>query len=135
MNGVIIVLQFFFSLLQSNILQLQKEKLNLRKILKTKNEKIISESGKTVENLLYGRVIKDLNVKEAIFILNSNNYKLSLKDFYRKFINLKKSSLEDIFNDAIKNKPIIDKSVIMAFGEYKKKKNPYYAKIIEKIFI
>ena len=76
-----------------------------------------------------------MNVKEAIFILNSNNYKLSLKDFYRKFINLKKSSLEDIFNDAIKNNPNMDKSVIMAFGEYKKKKNPYYAKIIEKIFI
>ena len=80
-------------------------------------------------------IIRKLNEEKMIFILNSNNYKLSLKDFYRKFINLKKSSLEDIFNDAIKNKPIIDKSVIMAFGEYKKKKNPYYAKIIEKIFI
>ncbi len=38
--------------------------------------KLIKEGGKLVEILLYGRVIEDLNVKEAIFILINKNYNL-----------------------------------------------------------
>lgn len=54
------------------------------------DEKKIKEGGQSVEILLYGRVINELTAKEAIFILNSDNYKLSLNDFHDNFVNLDK---------------------------------------------
>ena len=93
-----------------------------RKITFGKNskEKIITEGGKAVEILLYGRVIEDLNAKEAIFILDNNNDKLSLDEFRNKFIALENRKLIDVFEEAQKNKNI-DECVIKAYKEYLKK--------------
>ena len=84
------------------------------------NVKTISEGGKAVEYLLYKRVINDLNAKEAIFILNSQNYELSLANFTKKFIQLKNYKLADIFKEAMKN-PNIDEIIKKAFIEYNQK--------------
>ena len=84
---------------------------------KSKKVKTIIEEGKAVEILLYGRSIKELNTKEAIFILNGNNYDLSLEDFYKKFNNLKNRKLLDVFKEAI-NCPKVDESVKKAFNKY-----------------
>ena len=85
-----------------------------------KNEKTIKEGGKTVEALLYGRNIEELTAKEAIFILNGNNYDLSVEDFYSKFNNLQNRKLIDVFNEAIKC-PKIDDCVKKALEEYNNK--------------
>ena len=83
-------------------------------------EKIIKEGGKAVEILLYGRIIEDLNAKEAIFILNNNNNKLSLDEYRKKFIALENRKLIDVFEEA-KNNKNIDDCVIKAYEEYLKK--------------
>ena len=69
---------------------------------------------------MFGRIIEDLNIKEAIFILNSNNYNLSLNEFLSEFINLKNQKLEDIFKIGLNN-PNIDDNVIKVYEEYKEK--------------
>ena len=92
------------------------------------NEKVISEGGKAVEYLLYGRVLSDKTAKEAIFILNSDNYKLPLKEFYQKFININQHNLEDIFKEANAN-PNTDPLVKEAYIEYKRKGNNFRGNI------
>ena len=83
-------------------------------------EKIITEGGKAVEILLYGRVIEELNAKEAIFILDNNNYNLSLDEFRKKFIALENRKLIDVFEEAKKNKNI-DECVKISYNEYLQK--------------
>lgn len=83
----------------------------------TKKEKYVTEGGKVVEYLLYGRVINEINIKEAIFILNSDNYKLSLEEFFFRFMNLENEKLLDVFKTALKNENI-DKCVKDAYAEY-----------------
>ena len=120
MNGDIQALLFFFS---SKIKYFETPKRNVKfreKSESEKNEKTIKEGGKTVEALLYGRNIEELTAKEAIFILNGNNYDLSVEDFYSKFNNLQNRKLIDVFNEAIKC-PKIDKSVKKALEEYNNK--------------
>ena len=78
------------------------------------------ECEKNVEFLMFGRIIEDLNIKEAIFILNSNNYNLSLNEFRSVFMNLKNKKLEDIFKAELNNSNI-DDSIIKAYEEYKEK--------------
>ena len=84
------------------------------------NEKINKESGQSLEILMYGRIIEYLNTKEAIFILNSNNYKLSLNEFRSKFISLENKKLEEIFKEEMDN-PYVDKYVIKSYEEYQQK--------------
>ena len=83
-------------------------------------ERITSEGGKTVEILLYGRVINELTAKEAIYILNDLNYQKNLKDFLSDFISLKYVDLIKVFKDALKNENI-DKCVKDAYSEYQKR--------------
>ena len=78
------------------------------------------ECEKNVEFLMFGRIIEDLNIKEAIFILNSNNYNLSLNEFRSVFMNLKNKKLEDIFKAELNNSNI-DDSIFKAYEEYKEK--------------
>ena len=87
---------------------------------KNSKEKIITKGGKAVEILLYGRVIEEFNAKEAIFILDNNNYNLSLDEFRKNFIDLDKRKLIDVFQEAIKNKNI-DDCVIKSYNEYLQK--------------
>ena len=64
---------------------------------------------------MFSRIIEGLNIKVAIFILNSNNFNLSLNEF----MNLKKK-LENIFKIEMKN-PNVDDNTIKAYEEYKEK--------------
>ncbi len=84
----------------------------------------IKEGGEAVEYLLYGRIIEELNAKEAIYILNSNNYKKNLNDFLYDFMDLKNHKLIDILEEAIKNKEI-EKCIIDSYYEYKNKNNKF----------
>ena len=112
---------FLFFTLKIKYFETPKRKVKIKKTSDIKKkEKNITEGGKAVEILLYGRVIKELNAKEAIFILNSENYNLSLTEFHHNFNTLKNYKLSDIFKEAMKN-PNIDVSVKEAFNEYNQK--------------
>ena len=91
---------------------------------KLRKKEILKEGGETVEKLLYGRVIKKLYAKEAIYILNSDNYKKSLEEFSSDFIALESISLSKVFEEAIKNKDI-DIFVKEAFEEFNQKGYEY----------
>ena len=84
------------------------------------NENYYKEGGQSVEILMFGRVIEELSAKEAIFILNKNNYKLPLNEFRSEFMSLGKKKLEDIFKKELNN-PDVDNSVIKAYEEYNNK--------------
>ena len=71
--------------------------------LDSKKTKITDEGGRLFEYLLYGRVIKELDLKEIIYINNSNNYKKSLKQYRDDFINLKNKKLKEVFDRESKN--------------------------------
>ena len=108
----------------------QKKYLNTQELIKCKckdfikndinikDEIRIKKEGYSIERLLYGRVINEINPKEAIYILDSNNYKKSLKNFCLDFNDLNKNNLISVFEKAIKNENI-DKIVTEAFEEYK----------------
>lgn len=85
-------------------------------------EKNTREGGKAVEILLYGRVIDDINLKEAIFILNNNNYNLPLIEFQKKFRQLENEDLYQIFEKASLDKET-DDVVKKAFKEFLSKGN------------
>lgn len=98
-----------------------ERKIKFQEKTESKNTvKFIKEGGTSVEILLYGRVIEDLNAKEAIFILNNKNYNLSLNDFRDKFIELEKKKLDDVFEEALTNTEI-DDYIKKAYEEYKGK--------------
>ena len=98
-----------------------ERKIKYQETTESKNTvKFIKEGGTSVEILLYGRVIEDLNAKEAIFILNNKNYNLSLNDFRDKFIELEKKKLDDVFKEALTNTEI-DDYIKKAYEEYKEK--------------
>lgn len=98
-----------------------ERKIKFQEKTESKNTvKFIKEGGASVEILLYGRVIEDLNAKEAIFILNNKNYNLSLNDFRDKFIELEKKKLDDVFEEALTNTEI-DDYIKKAYEEYKGK--------------
>ena len=48
------------------------------------------EGGKEMELLLFGRVINSLSLKEALYILNENNYKKNIFQFKEDFEKLHK---------------------------------------------
>ena len=117
-----ISLSFLYFSSKTNYFDTAERKIQLLKKDKdesklTKKEIYVTEGGKAVEYLLYGRVINEINSKEAIFILNSDNYKLSLEEFFMRFMNLKNEKLLDVFKTALKNENI-DKCVKDAYAEY-----------------
>ena len=112
---------FLFFTSKIKYFETPKRKVKIKEKSEDKESKIIiTEGGKAVEQLLYGGEIEELTAKEAIFILNGNNYDLSLTDFLQKFKNLKNRKLIDVFNEAIKS-PKIDGIVKEAFEEYIKR--------------
>ena len=66
-------------------------------------EKNTKEGGRLFEYLLYGRVIKKMNLKEIIYINNPNNLKKSLKQYRDDFIGLKNKKLKEVFEAESKN--------------------------------
>ena len=90
------------------------------KFFKNKKMKLSKECGEIVEYLLYGKIINKLNAKQAIYILDSQNYQKNLNQFRADFKNLKNKSLIEVFNDALKN-PNIEECVKNALNEYLEK--------------
>lgn len=72
-------------------------------VLNIKDQVEIQEGGLLFEYLMYGREIKELSLKEVIYINNLNNFTKSLKDFRDDFINLDKEPLNTIFEKEGKN--------------------------------
>ena len=58
------------------------------------------DGGEKLEELLFGRTIKELKIWECFYILNENNYEQSLEDFRKNFVNLTDDSVQ--FSEKIK---------------------------------
>ena len=61
------------------------------------------ESGETMEIKLFGRVLAGLTIKEALFILNEDNYSLDLNEFKEAFLNCDKKDFESLLSDNLKS--------------------------------
>ena len=62
------------------------------------------EIGRFIEEKLFGRVIEEMNLIEALYILNINNfYRKNPEHFLNEFINLKKKKTIDKLEDSVKN--------------------------------
>ena len=91
-----------------------------------------SESGEKVEIALFGSVIKSLTIKEALFILNINNYNQKVETFKENFKkcndievkNLIDASLEQLLNDlGINPSELVNEQSININKRYLKKDN------------
>ena len=71
--------------------------------LKTPRKILISEreGGNNMEKILFGKVLNNLNLKQALYILNENNYNKSLYQFQTDFLLLKENDCkcEGIFGE------------------------------------
>ena len=75
----------------------------------------IEEGGHLFEYLLYNRIVDDVNLKEAVYINNINNYSKSLNDFRNGFIELDKISLENVLKDQSNN----NEEILNIYNVYK----------------
>lgn len=60
------------------------------------------ESGETIEIELFGKVKSGLTIKEALFILNKDNYELSAKEFKEKFLECNSKSFDSLINENLR---------------------------------
>ena len=79
--------QYFFSL-NDNFIIFAKEK--------------DMESGEAIEIGLFGKVKSGLTIKEALFILNKDNYELNAKEFKEKFLSCNNESLDSLINENLR---------------------------------
>ena len=78
--------------------------------LKSENQNLYSssaikrgkEAGEELEIELFGNVKNELTINEALFLLNKDNYNLSLYEFKNKFLNCNKNSLKDLLDENLK---------------------------------
>ena len=125
---------FYFFTSKTKYFETPERKIKVKDKKKSKEkEKIINEGGKAVEYLLYGRIMKEMNAKEAIFILNWQNYKLSLEDFHFQFSQLEYKKLSDVFKEAMSIENI-DESVKNAYSEYKAKGPSFQSNLEDYLF-
>ena len=96
-HGINVVLFYINSEKNEFESPLVKLKLNSNK------EEIIDEGGKLYEYLLYGRIIKKLDLKEIIYINNVNNYKKNLKKYRDDFNDLQNKKLDEVFKTESKD--------------------------------
>ena len=71
--------------------------------LNTNKEEITKEGGRLYEYLIYGRIIKTLDLREIIYINNVNNYNKNLIEYRDDFINLQNKNLIEVFEEESKN--------------------------------
>ena len=71
--------------------------------LNTNKEEIPKEGGRLYEYLIYGRIIKTLDLREIIYINNVNNYNKNLIEYRDDFINLQNKNLIEVFEEESKN--------------------------------
>ena len=60
------------------------------------------ESGETIEIGLFGKVKSELTIKEALFILNKDNYALNSKEFKERFLACNSESLDNLINENLR---------------------------------
>ena len=83
------------------------------------------EGGYYLEYLLFGRIIENLTLEEAMFLMNIENYNKDIKTFNRKFSNLNgKINIEGVFSkfnriNSFDNYDSIKKTTILAKGAIK----------------
>ena len=77
-----------------------------------------------VEYLLYGKIINELNAKQAIYILDSQNYQKNLEQFRKNFKNLESKKLQKVFEEALENLNI-EECVKNSWNEYEKKRKNF----------
>ena len=93
-NGIIIEIEFHeFGHIISAVLSYINNIGSLVNTPRKKNFKI-NEGGYYIEMALFGKIIKTLKYKEALYILNINNYSKFLDEFRNGFESLKKDDLE-----------------------------------------
>lgn len=56
------------------------------------------ESGESIEIKLFGRVLCSITIKEALFILNEENYSLALNDFKEGFLTCNKKDINSLLS-------------------------------------
>ena len=71
--------------------------------LNNNKEEITEEGGRLYEYLIYGRIIKTLDLREIIYINNVNNYNKNLIEYRDDFINLQNKNLIEVFEEESKN--------------------------------
>ena len=71
--------------------------------LNTNKEEITKEGGRLYEYLIFGRIIKTLDLREIIYINNVNNYNKNLIEYRDDFINLQNKNLIEVFEEESKN--------------------------------
>ena len=92
--------QYYFSLNEKSCSpKLRSQYLNLYSSSAIKRGK---ESGEELEIELFGNIKNDLTIKEALFILNKDNYDLSKFEFKENFLNCNKKSLKDLIDNNLK---------------------------------
>jgi len=92
-NGIIIEIEFHeFGHIISAVLSYINYIGSLVNTPRKKNFKI-NEGGYYIEMALFGKIIKNLKYKEALYILNMNNYSKFLNEFRNGFESLKKDDL------------------------------------------
>ena len=75
-----------------------------------KNSLELCEGGSYIELALFGRILEEINLEQALYILNENNYQKTFLDFQDGFNNIQKQDLlvEGVFKDLFEKINFID---------------------------
>ena len=79
---------------------------NARIPIETPRKKTLdAEGGSYIEYTLYGRRLESINMEQALYILNENNYNKTYLEFQEGFNNIKKEDLilEGVFKEMFKD--------------------------------
>ena len=92
-NGVIVAIIYYqFGNAINAVISFKENLFNMKKTQGKKYLKI-KAIGSQIEIAIFGRVIKNLSLGEALYILNKDNYKKSLDDFRKGFMELSNQDL------------------------------------------
>ena len=75
---------------------------NIKNLYSNYANKRDKESGETIEIKLFGKVKAGLTIKEALFILDKNNYELKSEEFRNRFMDCNNKKLDELLNDNLK---------------------------------
>lgn len=92
--------QYYISL--NDAFHLPDIKEDLRELYTNSAKARNKESGETIEIELFGEVKQSLKIKEALFVLNKDNYSLPSNEFKKKFLNCQNQKLNELINENLK---------------------------------
>ena len=73
------------------------------------NKKLINlDGGNIIEKLLFSRVLHETDIREMLFILCKNSYNDNFNEFQKRFKNITKRELNDVYYEAIKDNDLRD---------------------------